>query len=187
MYPSKDGKLFATKEQRDAHNATLPTHDDEYIVYVPFSATRDLNESIRNGAAQLVTLSHRRLRWFSVAHCYTIQPVYYSMTTATMHTILDVEFDTDELKDIVMHGMSAGVSGFIYTRDNVKHFDDNEDEIEEFLSDWYHDVMGEDNYIHVMTEGHPEIASIDRLKEHMVWSYVELKAYDLLNEAGIEV
>ena len=109
------------------------------------------------------------------------------MTTATMHTILDVEFDTDELKDIVMHGMSAGVSGFIYTRDNVKHFDDNEDEIEEFLSDWYHDVMGEDNYIHAMTEGHPEIASIDRLKEHMVWSYVELKAFDLLNEAGIEV
>ena len=68
------------------------------------------------------------------------------MTTATMHTILDVEFDTDELKDIVMHGMS----------------------------------VGEDNYIHAMTEGHPEIASIDRLKEHMVWSYVELKAYELV-------
>ena len=51
MYPSIDGKLFTTKEQRDAHNASLPTHDDEYIRYVPFSATRDLNESIRNGAA----------------------------------------------------------------------------------------------------------------------------------------
>ena len=34
--------------------------------------------------------------------------------TATMHTILGVEFDTDELRDIVTHGMSGGVSGFIY-------------------------------------------------------------------------
>ena len=108
------------------------------------------------------------------------------MTTATMHTILDVEFDTDELKDIVMHGMSAGVSGFIYTRDNVKHFDDNEDEVEEYLSDWYHDNMGDDNYIATIAK-QCEACSIDQLKNYMVWSYVELKAFDLLNEAGIEV
>ena len=108
------------------------------------------------------------------------------MTTATMHTILDVEFDTDELKDIVMHGMSAGVSGFIYTRDNVKHFDDNEDEVEEYLSDWYHDNMGDDNYIATIAK-QCEACSIDQLKNYMAWSYVELKAFDLLNEAGIEV
>ena len=108
------------------------------------------------------------------------------MTTATMHTILDVEFDTDELKDIVMHGMSAGVSGFIYTRDNVKHFDDNEDEVEEYLSDWYHDNMGDDNYIATIAK-QCEACSIDQLKNYMVWSYVELKAFDLINEAGIEV
>ena len=108
------------------------------------------------------------------------------MTTATMHTILDVEFDTDELKDIVMHGMSAGVSGFIYTRDNVKHFDDNEDEVEEYLSDWYHDNMGDDNYIATIAK-QCDACSIDQLKNYMVWSYVELKAFDLLNEAGIEV
>ena len=110
------------------------------------------------------------------------------MTTATMFTILDVEFDTDELKDIVMHGMSAGVSGFIYTRDNVKHFDDNDDEIEEYLSDWYHDNMGENNYIGaIASDGTFSVGSIDELKNRMVWMYVELKAYDLLNEAGIEV
>merc|ERR1711994_319226 len=79
-----------------------------------------------------------------IATCST---VYYSMTTATMHTILDVEFDTDELKDIVNHGMSAGVSGFIYTRDCVDKFNEHDDEIEEYLSDWYHDNMGEDDYI----------------------------------------
>ena len=49
MYPSKDGKLFATKQQRDVHNASL-TYDDDVIISTPFSATRDMNESIRNGA-----------------------------------------------------------------------------------------------------------------------------------------
>ena len=40
-------------------------------------------------------------------------------TSTQMFTILDREFDIDELKDIVLYGMSAGVSGFIYTRDCV--------------------------------------------------------------------
>ena len=35
-------------------------------------------------------------------------------TSTRMYTILDTEFDIDELKDIVTHGMSGGVSGFIY-------------------------------------------------------------------------
>ncbi len=114
------------------------------------------------------------------------------MTTATVFTILDTEFDTDELKDIVNHGMSAGVSGFIYTRDCVDKFNDNDDEIEEYLSDWYHDNMGVDNYIGEIAGGHVgngsfPVASIDELKNRMVWAYVELKAFDLLNEAGIEV
>tara|TARA_Y100000996_G_scaffold199812_1_gene156718 strand:- start:2846 stop:3181 length:336 start_codon:yes stop_codon:yes gene_type:complete len=109
--------------------------------------------------------------------------------TATInrnYTILDVEFDADELKDIVNHGMSAGVSNFIYTRDNVVKFNEHEDEIEEYLSDWYYDNMGEDNYIHAMTDGKPEIASIDALKQHMVWSYVELKAFEILSENGYD-
>ena len=45
----------------------------------------------------------------------------------------DAAFDLDELKDIVNYGMSAGVPGFIYTKDNVSWFDDNEDTIEEYL------------------------------------------------------
>ena len=112
------------------------------------------------------------------------------MTTATMHTILDVEFETDELKDIVNHGMSAGVGGFIYTRDNVKHFDNNEDTIEEYLSDWYSDNMGEDNYIGAIAgtengNSYP-VGSIDELKNRMVWAYVELKAFEILSENGYE-
>ena len=109
------------------------------------------------------------------------------MTTTTMNTILDVEFDIDELEDIVNHGMSGGVSGFIYTRDCVDKFNEHDDEIEEYLSDWYHDNMGENNYIGaIASNGMFSVGSIDELKTRMVWSYVELKAYDILSELGIE-
>ena len=97
----------------------------------------------------------------------------------------DAAFTVDELKDIVNHGMSAGVPMFIYTKDNVAWFDENEDIIEEYLSDWYHDNLGEDNYIGVIAGGstggsqHP-VCSIRALKERMVWAYVELKAHEIL-------
>ena len=98
-----------------------------------------------------------------------------------MHTILDVEFDTDELKDIVNHGMSAGVSGFIYTRDCVDKFNEHDDEIEEYLSDWYSDNMDENNYIGaIASDGTFSVGSIDELKNRMVWMYVELKAHEIL-------
>ena len=98
-----------------------------------------------------------------------------------MHTILDHEFELDELKDIVMHGMSAGVSGFIYTRDCVDKFNEHDDEIEEYLSDWYHDNMSEDNYIGaIASNGTFSVGSVDELMTKMVWSYVELKAHEIL-------
>ena len=96
------------------------------------------------------------------------------------YTILGHEFELDELKDIVNHGMAMGVSGFIYYHENTALFNEYEDDIEAYLSDWYHDNMGEDNYIHAMTEGRSEIASIDALKNHMVWAYVELNAHEIL-------
>ena len=33
---------------------------------------------------------------------------------------------------------------FIYTKDNVTWFDENDDEIEDYLSDWVHDNIGGD-------------------------------------------
>ena len=98
-------------------------------------------------------------------------------------TILDREFDIDELKDIVEHGMSSGVGGFIYTSECVEIFNNNDDVIEEYLSDWHHDNMGEDNYIGAIASNeynaHP-VCSIDELMTRMVWSYVELNAHDIL-------
>ena len=104
-------------------------------------------------------------------------------TINKLYTILDHEFDIDELKDIATHGMAQGVSGFIYTRDCVNKFNDNEDEIEEYLSDWYHDNIGEDNYLGAIAGSHGidyPACSIQELKNRMVWSYVELKAHEIL-------
>ena len=110
--------------------------------------------------------------------------------TATInrnYTILDVEFDVDELKDIVNHGMSAGVSGFIYTRDCVDKFNEHDDEIEEYLSDWYKDNLDENNYIGAIAQGNGfAVGSIDELKNRMVWAYVELKAFEILSENGYD-
>ena len=104
-----------------------------------------------------------------------------------MFTILDTEFDVDELCDIANHGMSAGVSGFIYTRDCVDKFNEHDDEIEEYLSDWYHDNMGENNYIGVISSnGTFSVGSIDELKTRMVWMYVELQANEILCANGID-
>ena len=88
-------------------------------------------------------------------------------------------FDVDQLCDIANHGMSGGVSGFIYTRDNVEWFDENEDMIEEYLSDWYFDNLGERNYMAAICND-TEPCSIDELKNKMVWMYVEMRAHDIL-------
>ena len=98
-----------------------------------------------------------------------------------MHIILDHEFELDQLKDIVNHGMATGCGGFIYTRECCEAFEEYEDDIETYLSDWYYDNMGEDNYLGAIAEnaGSP-VGSIDELKNRMVWSYVELKAYEIL-------
>ena len=101
-----------------------------------------------------------------------------TQTITKTYTILDTEFDIDELKDIVNHGMSAGVSGFIYTRECVDKFDANDDEIQDYLSDWYYDNIGGD-------EGSfsyfaKDVEDITQLKNKLVWAYVELKAHDIL-------
>jgi len=106
-----------------------------------------------------------------------------TQTVSRSYTILDHEFEVDELKDIVTHGMSGGVSGFIYTKDCTDKFDEFEDVIETYLSDWYHDNMGEDNYIKAIAD---DVQSIDALKTRMVWAYVELMSFEILSENGYD-
>ena len=109
-----------------------------------------------------------------------------TQTVSRTYTILGSEFDVDQLKDVVNHGMSSGVPGFTYYSDTIAKFNEFEDDIETYLSDWYHDNMGEDNYINAITGVHDRIYSIDALKNTMVWIYVELVAFEILSENGYE-
>jgi len=97
-----------------------------------------------------------------------------------MYTILGEEFDVDELRDIAEHGMSAGVSGFIYYRETTSKFDDNDDEIQDFLSDWYYDCIGGDEGSFAYFARKCE--DITQLKNTLVWAYVELKAQSILQQ-----
>ena len=99
----------------------------------------------------------------------------------TMFTILDREFDIDELRDIVNHGMSAGVSGFIYYHETRDIFDEHDDEIQDFLSDWVYDHCTSNGGNRSSFEYFaPGAEDITQLKQQLVWSYVELKAQDIL-------
>ena len=102
----------------------------------------------------------------------------YTIFEAQDPTERDAAFEIDELKDIVNHGMSAGVPMFIYTKDNVAWFDENDDEIQDYLSDWYHDNIGGDEGSFAYFA--PDIEDIRQLKEKLVWAYVELKAHEIL-------
>ena len=94
-----------------------------------------------------------------------------------MHTILGLEFDTDELNDIASHGCSAGVSGLTYYKETTALFDEHDDEIQDFLSDWVHDNgMGQSSFAYFA----PDAEDITQLKNKPVWSYVELKAHEIL-------
>ena len=101
----------------------------------------------------------------------------------TMFTILDREFELDELNDVVNHGMSAGVSGFIYTLECADKFDEHDDEIQDYLSDWCHDNgVGQSSFAYFA----PDAEDITQLKRQLVWSYLELKANDILCEVEAE-
>ena len=98
-------------------------------------------------------------------------------TPTRTHTILDHEFELDELRDIVNYGMNAGVSGFIYYHETTDKFDMHDDEIQDYLSDWCHDNgMGQSSFAYFA----PDAEDITQLKNKLVWSYVELKAHEIL-------
>jgi len=107
------------------------------------------------------------------------------MTTATQQfTILDREFEVDELKDIANHGMSAGVGGFIYSTELMKCYDKHEDTILDCLdacAENSGDSSGMQMVIDSLTSKDDDVYySMQNIKELAVWMYVELKAWEIL-------
>ncbi len=107
-----------------------------------------------------------------------------------MHTILNKEFCTGELKDIVNHGMSAGVSGFIYSSELHDCFESNTEVIMDYLDDMADQLGDEPNgyrmVLNSMERRGIEFDSLQVFKEQAVWMYVECIAMDLLLSIGEE-
>ena len=103
--------------------------------------------------------------------------------TQTQFEILGQEFDLDRLADIANHGMSGGVSGFIYSSELYDVWVEFGTTILSAL-DEYADELGEPcgtvMAIQAITKGDDEVyVSPQMIKETMIWMYVEMMAYNL--------
>ena len=79
---------------------------------------------------------------------------------------LDQRFnDFDECKDVMNHGLTGGFSGFIYTSEINKFFDEHKNEIEDYL----HMILG-DNYIKEVCKN---FSTVDNIITQLVWYVVE--------------
>ena len=84
----------------------------------------------------------------------TLHPIFVTLsihslndsTVSRTFDILDHEFNVDELATLSIT-VCPGVSGFIYTRECVELFDENDDEIQDYLSDWVFDNIGKERVL----------------------------------------
>jgi|TARA_Y100000289_G_scaffold65789_1_gene80193 hypothetical protein len=107
-------------------------------------------------------------------------------TVAQTFDVLGVELDVDQLVDIVKHGMSAGVSGFIYSSELYDIFTEHGEDVMAEL-DVRADEMGCQSGLQLVideiTKGETDVYySVQETKEKAIWMYVEMIAYDLLSE-----
>lgn len=105
-------------------------------------------------------------------------------TAAKTFEILGHEFDLDQLADIANHGMSGGVSGFIYSSELYDLWVEHSTFILSAL-DEYADDLGEScgtaMAIQAITKGDEDVyVSPQMIKETMIWMYVEMMAYGIL-------
>ena len=71
---------------------------------------------------------------------------------------------TEELRDITRHGLSGGVSGFIYNFENYTLFLDHEDEILEYC---------ESDCGVTLSDLAVDCSTVSELATNAVWMYVE--------------
>ena len=120
----------------------------------------------------------------SINSIMTYSPVKASEETPTSIEILGQDLEIDQLVDIANHGMSGGVSGFVYSSELADIYDQHEDEIWELLdsvADDAGDASGMDFVIKCYTKNDDDAYyCLQNIKEHSVWMFVELEAYEYL-------
>ena len=86
------------------------------------------------------------------------------------------QYDLDTLREIVKHGCVSGVANnHIYYNQTVSFFDDNEEEIVEYISD----NLGTETLVEMFTHND---ANLRCYKNDVVWMFVELVADQLVYE-----
>jgi hypothetical protein len=91
-------------------------------------------------------------------------------------TTISKQYDLDTLREIMDHGCASGVANHhIYYYQTVSFFDDNEEEIVEYVSD----ALGEDYLVECFKNSDAHLTSY---KNDMCWTFVELVAMQLVDE-----
>ena len=100
----------------------------------------------------------------------------------TLQETMDARFEgeIDEVQDICNHGISCGFHGFIYNSELDTFWEHHGDEVEDYFFDLFGDTWLKDT-------GAADCTSVDAIKHHLIWAYVELWCSTKLDEALDEV
>ena len=104
------------------------------------------------------------------------------MAFCPTYTILGVELEEEEIEQIVLNGMSSGVEGFTYFHQCADRFDEHDDEVQDYLSDYVYELTGGTQSSFAFFA--PEAEDVTQLKTRLVCAYVELKAEELINDSN---
>ena len=85
------------------------------------------------------------------------------------------EGETDEMMDIVNHGISGGFHDFIYTHEINEFFNEFEDDIENFFFNIFGDEW-------IKETGAADKVTFSEMKCYLVYSLVEMWCNDKLEE-----
>ena len=97
------------------------------------------------------------------------------MNTTALETIKDT-YDIDTLREIVEHGCASGVAhDHIYYMDNVKFFNDYEDEITDYITDNF----GSEMLVELFSNNEGNLRGY---MNDVVWTYIELIASTIIDE-----
>tara|TARA_R100000152_G_C6693242_1_gene124360 strand:- start:326 stop:739 length:414 start_codon:yes stop_codon:yes gene_type:complete len=96
-------------------------------------------------------------------------------STTAFDTIKD-QYDLDTLREIMEHGCQSGVANYhIYYNQTVSFYDDNEEEIVDYIVDNF----GTEFLVELFSSND---ANLDCYKNDVVWTFVELVASQLVDE-----
>jgi hypothetical protein len=98
------------------------------------------------------------------------------------------EFEDQELKDVVTHGVDGGFSGLTYYTETVKLFEEHKDEIFDKLADLTEE-RGYDNIFELLATFNKNHMpwNYDQFANQLVWFMAEETAREILSDNNIEI